>query len=99
MQNDHPQKIPARCKASSGTIFCASLNLGRDGDTSAAAINMSDEGRLKILLVGPCKSGKSMIANYLAGVSQNLSFQGEYHSTVAVRWDFVRCIRTSHLIL
>ncbi|PRP86173.1 hypothetical protein PROFUN_05689 [Planoprotostelium fungivorum] len=55
---------------------------------------MSDEARLKILLVGPVKAGKSMIANYLAGVSQNL--QGDYHGTVALRiLEFEREIATT----
>lgn len=45
---------------------------------------MSDRGQLKILLIGPCRSGKTTIGNFLAENQYSLDAD-DYHPTVGVR--------------
>ncbi len=49
---------------------------------------MSDNVKLKILVLGPVKSGKTTIGNFLCGLSRNPK-QTSYHPTVGVRYDDV----------
>ena len=42
---------------------------------------------MKILVLGPAKSGKTVISNFLAGISKAPK-QTTYHPTVGVRCDF-----------
>ncbi len=44
---------------------------------------MGDEVKVKILLIGPCKVGKTVIGNFLSEITQSLNV--EYHPTVALR--------------
>jgi GTPase SAR1 family protein len=45
---------------------------------------MTENVKMKILLIGSCKTGKSLISNYLA--EMNYSVNAEYHPTVGVRY-------------
>ena len=39
--------------------------------------------KVKIVMVGPCQSGKTMIANFLSDATENVG--GEYRPTAGVR--------------
>jgi Rab-like protein 5 len=41
--------------------------------------------KLKIIIVGPSKSGKTALSNYLADLSETLE-QNEYHPTEGLRY-------------
>jgi Rab-like protein 5 len=54
--------------------------------------------KVKLLLIGPVKVGKTTIANFLAGI--NKSVTEEYHPTAGVRYfNIVYCVYTLERIL